>query len=137
LVSDSSQAMAIDRRGISAMTTSLVEQIEEMRVRMNQLARREQDLVRALGQALNRADQKLLQDVRNVAIEHEVRREGILRELQNLAARMGALPMPRSPYASLENAPIDVPVYEPNQPAAPRTGDWRQAAANLREHLPN
>ena len=118
------------------MTTSLVEQVEEMRVRMNQLARREQDLVRALGQALNRADQKLLQDVHNVALEHEMRREGILRELQALATRMGALPMPRSPYASLENAPIDVPAYEPNPPAT-RTGDWRQAAANLREHLPN
>jgi hypothetical protein len=118
------------------MTTTLVEQIEEMRVRMNQLARREQDLVRALGQALNRADQKLLQDVRNVALEHEMRREGILRELQALAARMGALPMPRQPYASLENAPLDVPAYEPS-PSAPRTGDWRQAAANLREQLPN
>lgn len=117
------------------MTTSLVEQIEEMRVRMNQLARREQELVRALGQALNRADQKLMQDVRNVALEHEVRREGILRELQSLAQRMGALPMPRAPY-SLENAPLDLPNYETAQPA-PRTGDWRQATANLRDHLPN
>jgi hypothetical protein len=119
------------------MTTSLVEQIEEMRVRMNQLARREQDLVRALGQALNRADQKLLQDVRNVTLEHEMRREGILRELQSLASRMGSLPMPRQPYASLESAPLDVPVYEPAPQPAPRTGDWRQAAANLREQLPN
>jgi len=118
------------------MTTTLVEQIEEMRVRMNQLARREQDLVRALGHALNRADQKLLQDVRNVALEHEVRREGILRELQSLAARVGALPRPRTPFASLENAPLDVPAYEPAQPA-PRTGDWRQATENLREQLPN
>src|SRR5262249_1140572 len=101
------EAIAIDKRGKRAMTTTLVEQIEEMRIRMNQLARREQDLVRALGQALNRADQKLLQDVRNVALEHEVRREGILRELQAFAAHMGALPMPRQPYASLENAPID------------------------------
>ena len=119
------------------MTTTLVEQIEEMRVRMNQLARREQDLVRALGQALNRADQKLLQDVRSVPLEHEMRREGILRELQAFAARMGALPMPRTPYASLENAPLEVPVYEPTTQPAPRTGDWRQAAANLREQLPN
>src|SRR5689334_6121066 len=121
------------------MTTSLVEQIEEMRVRMNQLARREQDLVSALGQALNRADQKLLQDVRNVTLEHELRREGILQELQSLAGRMGALPMPRAPYASLENAPnaaLDLPPYEPHQPA-PRTGDWRQATANLRGDLAN
>jgi hypothetical protein len=134
------------------MTTTLVEQIEEMRVRMNQLARREQELVRALGQALNRADTKLLQDVRNVSLEHELRREGILRELQSLATRMGALPMPREPFASLENAPLDLPNYEASQPAPyearqpapyegrqppPRTGDWRQAAANLREQLPN
>ena len=133
------------------MTTTLVEQIEEMRVRMNQLARREQDLVRA--------DTKLLQDVRNVSLEHELRREGVLRELQSLATRMGALPMPREPYASLENAPLDLPNYEASQPAPyearqpapyegrqpspyegrqpPRTGDWRQAAANLREQLPN
>jgi hypothetical protein len=123
------------------MTTTLVEQIEEMRVRMNQLARREQELVKALGQALNRADTKLLQEVRNVALEHELRREGILLELQSLAARMGALPMPRASYGSLENAPLetaplDLPAYEPHQPA-PRTGDWRQATANLRDHLPN
>ena len=121
--------------------TTLIEQIEEMRIRMNQLAAAEQDLVRALGDALSHADQKLLQDVRNVSLEHELRREGILRELQSLAARMGALPMPRAPYASLENAPIenpplDLPPYEPHQPA-PRTGDWRQATANLRGDLPN
>jgi len=118
------------------MTTTLVEQIEEMRVRMNQLARREQELVKALAHALNRSDQKLLQDVRNVALDHEARREGILRELQSLAARIGTLPMPRAPFASIENAPLDLPPYEP-APAPPRSGDWREAAANLREHLPN
>jgi hypothetical protein len=117
---------------------TLVEQIEEMRVRMNQLARREQELVKALGQALNRADQKLLQDVRNVAIDHELRREGILRELQSLAARVGTLPSPRTtPYPELENAPYDLPHVAPAQPPVARTGDWRQAAANLRDQLAN
>ena len=74
------------------MTLTLVEQIEEMRIRMHELARREQDVVNALGQALKRADEKLLQAVRNVALEHELRRESILKELHALAARMGALP---------------------------------------------
>jgi hypothetical protein len=116
------------------MTTTLIEQIEEMRVRMNELAAGEQDLVRALGDALNRADQKLLHDVRSVAEEHEARRGVILKELQGLAARMGALPRPRRPFAALEEAAVDLPAQDPPQ-AALRGGDWRQAAANIRDEL--
>ncbi len=118
------------------MTLTLVEQIEEMRIRMHALARREQDVVNSLGQALKRADEKLLQAVRNVALEHEFRREGILKELQALAARMGALPQPRAPAASLENAPLNLPNYEASMPMS-RAGGWRQAAAKLRDELPN
>lgn len=114
--------------------TTLIEQIEEMRIRMNELAAGEQDLVRALGDALSHADQKLLQDVRGVAEEHEARRGAILKELQTLAARMGALPRPRRPFAALEEAPLDLPAHEPPQPAL-RGGDWRQAAANIRDEL--
>ena len=114
--------------------TTLIEQIEEMRIRMNQLAAGEQDLVRALGDALSHADQKLLQDVRVVAEEHEARRGAILMELQSLAARMGALPRPRRPFAALEEAAVDLPAHDPPQPAL-RGGDWRQAAANIREEL--
>ena len=36
--------------------TTLIEQIEEMRVRMNELAAGEQELVRALGDALSHAE---------------------------------------------------------------------------------
>jgi len=116
------------------MTTTLIEQIEEMRIRMNELAAGEQDLVRALGDALNRADQKLLQDVRLVAEEHEARRGVILKELQGLATRMGALPRPRRPFAAIEEAaPLDL-TQEAQQPAV-RGGDWRQAAANIRDEL--
>ena len=100
---------------------------------MNQLAAGEQDLVRALGDALSHADQKLLQDVRGVAEEHEARRGAILKELQSLAARMGALPR-RRPFAALEEAAVDLPAHDPPQPAL-RGGDWRQAAANIREEL--
>ncbi len=114
--------------------TTLIEQIEEMRIRMNQLAAGEQDLVRALGDALSHADQKLLQDVRGVAEEHEARRGAILKELQSLATRMGALPRPRRPFAALEEVPVDLPAHDPPQPAL-RGGDWRQAAANIREEL--
>src|SRR5262245_505772 len=85
--------------------TGLIQQIEEMRTRMNELAAGEQVLVKALGDALSRTDQKLLEDVRSAAADHEARRGVILKELQSLAARMGALPRPREPYAALTEAP--------------------------------
>lgn len=117
--------------------TSLIEQIDEMRVRMNELATGEQDLVRALGEALGRADQKLLQDVRAVAQEHEQRRGVILKELQGLAQRMGALPRPRAPFAVLEEPVQELPAQEAPQPPAHafRRGDWREAAANIHDEL--
>lgn len=113
--------------------TTLIEQIEEMRLRMNELASSEQGLVRALGDALSRADQRLLQDVRSLSVEHEVRRGAILKELQSLAARMGALP--RRPFAALEEAPLDVSSREAPQQPALGGADWRKAAANIQDEL--
>ena len=135
--------------------TGLIQQIEEMRTRMNELAAGEQVLVKALGDALSRTDQKLLEDVRSAAADHEARRGVILSELQSLAARMGALPMPREPYAALTEAPqravkpgradgalpspqepndalTATPLDLPEMPMA-RRGDWRQAAANIED----
>ena len=87
-------------------------------------------LVRALGDALSRADQRLLQDVRTVAAEHETRRAAVLRELQSLSARMGALPRSRGPFAALAEQAL--PLRE--QPT--RGGaDWRQAAANIEDEV--
>jgi hypothetical protein len=114
--------------------TTLIEQIEAMRLRMNELAAGEHELVQALGEALSRADQKLLQDVRAVAEEHEVRRGAILKELQSLAARMGSLPRPRAPFAVLEEPAVDLTTHEVQQPTF-RRGDWRQAAANIHDEL--
>ena len=79
------------------MTMTLVEQIEEMRIRMHEESRGEQHLVNALGLALKRADEKLLGAIRNVAVEHEARREGIMKELHALAARLGTLPASQVP----------------------------------------
>jgi len=115
--------------------TTLIEQIEEMRQRMNELASSEQGLVRALGDALSRADQRLLQDVRSLAVEHEVRRGAILKELQGLAARMGSLPRPRGPFAALEEAALDVSANEAPQQPALGGADWRKAAANIQDEL--
>ena len=107
------------------MTMTLVEQIEEMRIRMHEESRGEQHLVNALGLALKRADEKLLGAIRNVAVEHEARREGIMKELHALAARMGTLPASQVPAASLEEAPLKLRSYEANQPINHK-GGWRR-----------
>lgn len=75
---------------------TLTEELEEMRIRMHDLATSEQDLVAALGDALNQADSKLLDDLRNLTSEHESRRGEIVQELQRLASRLGALPVGNS-----------------------------------------
>ena len=50
------------------------------------------DVVQALGDALNRHEQQLLQDIRHIATGHEARRRAILNELQALAGSIGMLP---------------------------------------------
>ena len=97
------------------MTTTLVEQIEEMRIRMHEQARSEQDLINALGQALKRADETLLEAVRTVAFEHEVRRDGIMKELHALAARLGVLPIAMAPSGAPHDARLNLPNYETRQ----------------------
>ena len=97
------------------METTLVEQIEAMRIRMHEQARSEQDLINALGQALKRADDKLLEAVRDVAYEHELRREGIMQELHALAARLGALPISMAPPEPLQDPRLNLPNYETNR----------------------
>jgi hypothetical protein len=82
--------------------TKMMQLVEEMRARLDQISDTEQTLVRALGDALSRVDQKLLQDVRSISIEHEARRGAILLELQTLASRIGAFPTAREPMAGIE-----------------------------------
>ena len=118
------------------MTATLVEQIEEMRIHMHEVSRREQDLINALGLALKRADAKLLEAVRSVAVEQELRREAIMQELHALAARMGTLPASQRRTALPEDAPLNLRSDETSRPIS-RTGDWRQAMANLPDVLDN
>ena len=61
--------------------THLTSHIEQVRQRLAQTAHTERSLVQELGDALKRFDQDTLQNVRNIAAEHEARRSGILNEL--------------------------------------------------------
>jgi hypothetical protein len=69
--------------------TQLNSHIAQLRQRLAQTADTERSLVQDLSEALKRFDQETLQNVRNVAAEHEARRSGILNELHALAASIG------------------------------------------------
>ena len=105
--------------------TQLTSHIEQVRQRLAQTAATERSLVQDLGDALKRFDQDTLQNVRNVAAEHEARRSGILNELHALAASIGTFLPAREP-----NEPVAIS-QENAQPHAPAAGDWRQATKNL------
>lgn len=118
--------------------TSLAHELEEMRVRMNELAKNEQGLIMALGDALSRADHKLLDDVRNLSAEHEARRGAILKELQSLAARLGALPKPGDLFA-----PLGSTMGRPELPSHDMGGlqgghgrsEWRRQSVSIQDEL--
>jgi hypothetical protein len=117
-----------------AAMTNLVEQIEQMRLRMNELTSDEHRLLRSMSDTLADVDQKLLEAVRVIAAEHEARRGELLKELHTLASRMFMMPMPQvGPVAALEGTVQQAPASTA-EPGA-RAGDWRQAAANIREEL--
>jgi hypothetical protein len=54
--------------------SKILQEVEELRDQLDSIADQEQKLIASLRDALNRVDQKLLQDVRNIAAEHEGRR---------------------------------------------------------------
>jgi hypothetical protein len=125
--------------------SKMIQLVEEMRARLNQIADTEQQLVRALSEALSRVDQKLLQDVREISTEHEARRGAILHELQGLASRIGAFPPAREAVPGIEydehahahtngHAPRHIAAANGNQLPFQR-GDWRQAANNIEDEL--
>ena len=114
------------------MTGRLHQLIEEMRVRLAENTTNETALVRSLADALQRADEKLLRDVRNVTIDHETRRAAILGEMQNLAMRLCSLPVPNGPQlASIEQQQPAIDAAH----AVGVTGDWRHAAKTIQDAL--
>jgi hypothetical protein len=86
-------------------TTGLTEQLEQMRIRMNDAARRESDLASELNAAIRRMDDQLLHEVRSMAAEHEARRANILHELQSFATRLNELPHPPRQRQALGGGP--------------------------------
>ena len=81
--------------------SKMLQLVEEMHVRLNEIAASEQALLKALRGALNRVDDKLMQDVRTITAKHETKRWAVLDELQSLASRICAFQSPRQPMPEL------------------------------------
>lgn len=125
--------------------TRLHQNVEEMLVRLTEDSQGEMELVRALGDAIRRVDEQLLREVRTVTVQHEMRREAIMGELQTLATRLCVLPAPSAPKPSVTaidqqarygQAAIDQqPQYRQEDMDLPHNvnggADWRQATQNI------
>ena len=114
--------------------------IEQMHLRLQKMAEREQLLIGALNDALSLADRKLLDDVRSVTADHEARRAIIMTELQTLAERIGVFPASDAAIDTIEYEPagaVAQPMAEDlNDLEAPaRGGDWRKAAKKITDGL--
>jgi hypothetical protein len=107
--------------------TTLVQQIEQMRSRVEEIARNDERVVTALADALNRADEKLLNDVLELTEEHEVRRGAILKELQALARRLGTFPRQLDQVPKEERAPRELQSHQaiPLNLSVAARNDWR------------
>ncbi len=112
--------------------TKLAQYVEEMRMRLSEIARDEQALVQALRDALNRLDQQLLGGVRTIATEHDLRREDILGELQDLADGIGMVRQPLGAPAAPEDEEL-APYRRTNgfQERIIGPTDWRQAISKV------
>jgi hypothetical protein len=113
--------------------TGLHQNVEELLARLAESSRNELDLFRTLADAIRRVDENLLREVRSVTVQHELRREAILGELQNLTVRLCALPARRdqtAPRAAIDQRTenhVAIDAVQNNGGGA----DWRQAAQNI------
>lgn len=114
--------------------------VEDLLNRLTENSRNELSLVRTLSEAVRRADEQVLRELRALSLQHELRRETILDELQGLASRMCALPARpvHTPRATIEQQPAASAVVadETAQPVTNGSGaDWRKAAQNIQDDL--
>ena len=126
--------------------TALPGNIEQILAHLRETSNSELEHVRALADGIRRADEQMLRDVRNVAMQHEVRREAIFGELQELASRLCVLPQ-RSVMTAVHKrdfartqAAIEASTTRSHAPDYGHSngasgGDWRTAAQKIDAEL--
>jgi hypothetical protein len=129
--------------------TALPNNIQNLLEQLSTSSRQELDLVLSLAEAIRRADEQVLREVRSVTLQHEIRREAIVEELHTLATRLCCLP-PKRP-ATLTATPTRTAIRQQEPVAAAPIeveskpvnghghtnggGHWREAAQKIDEEL--
>jgi len=80
-------------------------QVNQMRTRVKELAKVEGQMVSDLSSALRHLDDLLLHEVRSIAAQHESRRANVLNELQSLATQLNGSYPPASRHVSPATMP--------------------------------
>ena len=119
--------------------TGIDHNVEDLLNRLADSSRGELHLIRTLADAIRRVDEQMLRELRGVTLQHEMRRETILGELQKLAGRLCNLPVkPSSLHArtTIEQQPTVQPHIASEALSTVGVGaDWRQAAQNIEDEL--
>jgi hypothetical protein len=117
--------------------TRIHQTVDEMLVRLTEESQAEMELIRALGDAIRRVDEQLLREMRNVTIQHEMRREAIVGELQTLATRLCALPARNAARTTVQAIDQQPRTYEQADVENALNGaggaDWREATQNIND----
>lgn len=113
--------------------TRIHQNVDEMLVRLTEKSQGEMELIRALGDAMRRVDEQLLREVRNVTIQHEMRREAIVTELQTLATRLCALPARNAARTTVAAIDQQRPYEQPEVDNSAGGADWREATQNIND----
>ncbi len=106
--------------------------------RLTENSATELDAVERLANAIRRADERMLEEVRSVTLMHEARREAIFGELQHLANRLCALPTGHTvsdPIPVIHQPPLDATPVSIGPQHAPCAGDWREATQRIDEEI--
>jgi hypothetical protein len=113
--------------------TDLPENIEQMLLRVTETSKTELEIMRALAEGIRRVDEQMLREVRSVALQHEVRREAIFGELQQLAGRLCA--MPSRNVMTMANKRDFARTAAAIEGMPSQGGDWRAAAQKIDDEL--
>ncbi|MGQ0457653.1 MAG: hypothetical protein ACT4OU_11385 [Hyphomicrobium sp.] len=112
----------------------LPDDVDAILARLAENSRVELNHMRTLAEAIRRADEQMLRDVRNLTLQHEIRREEIFGEMQNLAARLCAVPA-RARMTMIDQPATSVPRVALDAPPPRGGGDWREAAQKIDDEL--
>jgi hypothetical protein len=112
----------------------LPDDVDGLLLQLAENSRNELNLMRTLADAIRRADEQMLRDVRSLTAQHEIRREEIFGELQLLASRLCVIPA-RARMTTIDQPPQHQGRVAIEQTPPQAAGDWRRATQKIDDEM--